>query len=343
MEPLNNKLNLSENTSDSFLPTQNMYNEKTVSVKVLYASVGTVSLLLSFIAIFVLRRAKRIPKSAKFLATMLLVSDCLYISTRSVEMGAFVGNPFVLSAVQVAGSLAGFVSYTTIAVMAVERLFAMNSPMIYIRRCSLTTVRVASCAVSGIVVLAYLTMRYGVCYWKIGSAQVVFGTSDVCHYDTTFPPIVLTIVVVVAVASYLRIYIIVRRLKLEEKRRHALPSRNVFNEVKRFSQTSIVLLYIIVVLVTYLALTILILIWIVFKIDRNTLATVGFFIFMFNSFVDSLLYILWFAECQLELLKLFSFLGQTVQLKTERMRMKVFDIVPYVPGANVEQTITQHV
>ena len=302
-----------ENSSDYF--STETHTNKNYGFQIMFAMVGSLSLVLSFIAITVLRRTKRIPKSAKFLATLLLVLDCWFISLTSLN--AFNGNPFVSSTISVLGTLAGMLAYTTIAVMAVERVYALHSPMKYIRKCSLATVRMVSCVVLGGVATVYLTLRYGVCFWQVGSMSLVFGTKDMCSYINTFYLIVLASVVIVSVGSYIRIFIIVKQTVKKVKPSNQRPVSNVFKEIKEFTQTSIVLVYLIAVLVTYVVFSILIIIGQVNKIEQTTVSSVGSLLFMCNSLSDSLLYILWFKECQLELLKMISFLGHSIQRKTE--------------------------
>jgi len=241
------------------------------------------------------------------------------------------------------GTLAGMLAYTTIAVMAVERVYALNSPMKYIRKCSSTTVRVASFSVLGSVATVYLTLRYGVCFWQVGSISLVFGTQDICSYINTFYLTVLTSVVAVSIGCYIRIFIIVQQKVKRVNPSNHLPVKSVFKEIKGFAQTSIVLVYLIAILITYVAFSIVIIIKQVYKIDQETVSSVGSLLFMCNSLSDSLLYILWFKECQLELLKMLSFLGHSIQRKTETMKMKVYDIVPFRPPLYAEQPQALHV
>ncbi|KAH3882670.1 hypothetical protein DPMN_006614 [Dreissena polymorpha] len=48
-----------------------------------------------------------------------------------------------------------------------------------------------------------------------------------------------------------------------------------------------------------------------------------------NCLLDPFLYVLWFKECKLELLKIFSCLGQVIKDKAASLHYEVFDIVPY--------------
>ncbi|KAH3819809.1 hypothetical protein DPMN_121553 [Dreissena polymorpha] len=52
-----------------------------------------------------------------------------------------------------------------------------------------------------------------------------------------------------------------------------------------------------------------------------------------NCMLDPFLYVLWFKECKLELLKMFSFLGKSVKEKAKILQNEVFDIVPYETNA----------
>ncbi|KAH3701114.1 hypothetical protein DPMN_076098 [Dreissena polymorpha] len=105
--------------------------------------------------------------------------------------------------------------------------------------------------------------------------------------------------------------------------------RSVVSLIRGYKNTALVLVFWVLILVTSLTYGI-ILVFIrsmgispyIVRLSLDAVSTL-------NCLLDPFLYGMWFKECKLELLKIFSWLGPSVRKKTNLLQYEVFDIVPY--------------
>jgi len=295
-----------------------------IGIKIAFALVGCVSVISSVLAIVALRRTKKSPPSAKFLATCLLTIDCMFICVSSVRK--LVHDPLANTSLQAIGNTVIQLAYFTVAIMSVERFFMFHSPMIYVRRCTLRVLRTVLASVWVSVIVSSFTVRYGLCYVKFRSL-VVFDVSGVCNQITTAYYSFLVITTVFTCSfSYYRIFKIVQGKQTTNGDLN-LSMKCVFGIVRGYKGTSLVLVYASIIIGSLFVYLILIILLRQNYLDMGTFRIMTDAVTHVNCFFDPFLYVLWFKECQLEVLKMFSFLGENVRTQVVKMKMEVFDIV----------------
>ena len=310
--------------NESMLMDSRFYVENYhIGIKVGFAVVGGLSMVFSLLAITALQRTKRIPGNAKFLATALLVFDSLFITMSSIRK--FVINPTYNTNLNVLTTSCMQLTYLTVGMMALERFCVFYRPMMYMRIVTRRRVKtIATCAWI-IMLTTFQIVRYGVCYVKFKSDNV-FMKAGLCNQIVTiyYTGLVL-IVLLTSMLCYFSIFMIV-------KKKHNATSKPIsFNStlaaIRGFKTTSLVLVYILVIFSTSLAYSIIIIYIRLKDLGVTTLRMSLEVTTLLNCICDPFLYVLWFRECRMEILKMFAPFNKRLQKRIDAMKMDIFNIV----------------
>lgn len=300
-------------------------------VKSLFLCVGLVALVLSSTAIIVLRRTRRIPVAAKFLTTGLLMFDFMYLIT--VSLRKFITIPLYNTTLQVLSTTVLQLAYTTVTLMSLERFLMFYKPMKYMKICTERLVYITASIIWTVTVTVFLMVRYAVCY-SIFESENVFIEAGKCNQIVTiYYSVLVTLVLGISTVCYWNIFNIVKK-QLERCERTAVTFASTVNVLRTYKSTSLVLVYLLVIISTSLTYAIIIVFirYMNLGIDsvRLSLETCS----IVNCMIDPFLYVLWFKESQMEVCKLLARFSKKFQKKADDMKYEVFDIVTATQAFN---------
>ncbi|KAH3752702.1 hypothetical protein DPMN_187328 [Dreissena polymorpha] len=334
--------NTTANTTDmrnTSLLTENLYLEEHSSF-ILCASVliGLVSLTSCILAVTILLRTRKVPKSTKNLVTALLVFDCIFVTSSTVRK--FIQHPLLNRSITTFNMSSLQLAYTTVGMMSIERCLLFYSPMTNMRFYSNKFIMTVTASVWSGELGIFLLVRYGVCYLRFKSIYV-FTQAQVCNNTVSiYYGILVTIVLLTSMVSYWIIFVTVRQ-KNSRKDERVMSFRSVINLIRGYKNTVLVLVFWVLILVTSLAYFIIILLTHYMGLGPYIVRLSLDAVSILNCLLDPFLYVLWFKECKLELLNMFSFLGKSVKEKAKLLQYEVFDIVPYETNA-LNRNKTRH-
>ena len=287
---------------------------------VIYLVTSLVALCLCLTSIYAIYHTKRTPYPAKLLSLGLLIYDCLFLVTTSVGVFfasedssplLFFSKGFQVSAMVVVSS------------MSLERLFVLNWPYVYMRIASKRNTRKVCVA---IIVLSFL--QYG--FIRILVCRETRGTGYCARSMAIYYALLLAGILVVSISSYVKIIRIIRN-KSEQ-----------MTSLKYYKSTAASLMFLVniaVSMLVYIGLSVHVAMTI--AIEREVpveIATISNFVYLLNCIIDPLIYVLWFKEARLEILKIFSHVCQCLSPSVERMRVEVFNICVIPVAENVAGT-----
>jgi len=297
-----------------------------IGIKIAFAIFGCVSLVSSILAIIAMGRTKKTPANAKIFGTCLLLVDGVYVVLSSVRK--FIDYPLGNTTLQSLCYIFVQLEFATVAIMTVERLFLFYRPMRFLRFFTWRLLCCVVAAVWGCLTVMFLSVRYGVCYAQYRSFSV-FNNGGRCNmvlyaYFTVFACLHLLIVLI----CNFKICLIIRK-KSTTPHTNNLTLHSTLSIFWNFKTTSLVLLCSTISVCSLLSL---------FAIqifsNRLDVSTSSVLLHMdafliLNCFINTFLYVLWFKECQMELLNMFAFLSNDIKLKVFKMKLEIYDIVTY--------------
>lgn len=264
-------------------------------------------------AFVALCRTRHTPQNAKFLSSALLLFDnlaSLSLTLRNFVREAKYNLLFQLMAL-------GWIqlSYVEIAIMSIERLVVFQWPNFYLRKVTLGKTKKA-CFVIWTLYLGLFTFKYTWCYIaeypsvtdpEICLENVILQFATGTHLTST----------VVACSCLTRISFIIinQSSKTYGKRR----------SFKTHKSTVVVLICVLNSILNSICAFLL-----VFMVEQNYTRRLASDIqTILNGFLDTWVYVLWYKECRLELLKMFNRIFPSFDMKAERMRIEIFEINIY--------------
>ena len=285
----------------------------------LTATIVALSLcVLTFIAVY---KTKRTPYPTKLFSLGLIFYDCLFLLTavgaKFVTFEDGITFRFLFRGFQMAGG--GII----VCSMAVERLFVLKWPYIYIRLGTKRRTRKVCISIIVLGFLQYLLVRLLLCNarGRTTSCSVPIGI-----YFT----LILTSCLGVSIASYVKIYALIR--KTSTSLSHYKGTRASF----LFLINSTVTFTVYLALSAYLAVG-------VSTEDIQTqtqVSNIVDFAYVLNCIFDPLVYAIWFKEVQMEIIKIFSPICPCLKPSVEKMRLQVFSID--LNFANVKRDKSEH-
>ena len=273
----------------------------------LAASVIALSLcMLTFIAVY---KTKRVPYPTKLLSLGLILYDCLFlviaIGAKFVTFEESVTLRLIYRGFQLAARI-------IVTFMAVERLFVLNWPYIYIRLGNKRRTRKVCICIIVVSLLQYLLIRLLLCNAR-GKATSCSSTLG------NYYAIILTCCLVVSIAAYVKIFALVYK------------SSTKMTNLAEYKGTRASFLFLLNSAVTfsgYIAIAIYLAVGVSTEDSENQIliSNLTDFVYVITCIFDSLVYAIWFKETQMEILRLFSHICPCVKPTVEKMRIQVFNI-----------------
>lgn len=216
-----------------------------------------------------------------------------------------------------------FLAYITIGIMSLERLVVFHSPNFYLRNFTATKVKRWVCVLWLISIIIYYFTRYGACYLIVENATIydVLGECNVTSF--TLFGLTIIIVIILSLICYAKIFLIVWNEVKKSESNKSLNFTSTARSLKQYKSTTLVFVYLIAVILTGLAYVLIMLQGLDTKPLRLYLDAVN----TCNCLIDPCLYVLWFRECRMEMLKMVSFLLPRLSDNVEKMRLNVFEVV----------------
>ena len=218
-----------------------------------------------------------------------------------------------------------FLGYITIGIMSMERLIVFHSPNFYLRNCVAARVqRYVWVTWLGTIFIYYFT-RYGACYLMFPDATMgdVLGRCNKVSFSLF--GFTIASVIIVSLICYAKIFLIIwsEGKNTDSDKRVTLTS--AARSMKQYKSTTLVFFYLIAVILTGIGYVLVMAQGLDSRPQRLFIDTVN----MFNCVVDPCMYVLWFRECRMEMLKIVALLFPRLSINVEKMRNDVFDVVTY--------------
>lgn len=258
----------------------------------------------------------------RFLSSGLITYDILAVSFFTVRK--FIADHSLNILTQVIGVSFCFNAFITIGLMSLERYILFRCPNFYIRHFTCRRVKSATCLIWLASFTLYFYVRFGVCFMYSGGSTLhdVIGKCNQVTFTMYFCTIF--VVLVISFICYWKIFRIV-------KSDHSIHNLNT-HSLRQYRSSSLVFVYIITITLTCIGY----IITIASNLERVALRLSNDFVNTFNSMVDPFVYILWYRECRMEMMKLFLCGNRSTRWnkRLEKMRIEIFDVVIMEPNGN---------
>lgn len=285
--------------------------DRVIDIKVTVGvSLITVFLLVSNgISLVALNRTSHVPKTARFLSSALLVFDfvALFLFTlRKIVIGVRI-NLYV----QIIGFSWSFIAYIVIAIMSLERLLVFQWPNLYLRRFSFSRFR----AFALVIWTFYLAFYAGFvthCFHWYNTDKDLRGCFDPLifkYIHVTFPASAGISCLCLSKVAFL--------IRSHTTRIASLQS---------YKSTITVFLCCLNYLVTAVLYAVVLYVTVTENLYRRVFVDVTM---MINASLDICVYVLWYKECRLEVLKMLERYFPSLTGKIAKMRIEIFDIITY--------------
>ena len=300
------------------------FDKFSVEVKCIYILVSCVVITVNVLAMIVLRRTKKIPYASKLLCTGILLFDLNFVIISTTRK--FIKDPPTNLAFQVFGSVSYHLSLISVMMMSVERFLLFSYPMRYLRIITEKLTRTVILSTWFMYVASFMIVRYGVCYLHMKSEKVFVQAGTCNNIMMAHIGICLLIVTLISCICNWKIFRLIQSKKYRSNGGLSLSSSTRAMR-SYYKSTGLVLTCLIVLLLTSCAYGV-ILVGERFlnfgvlnlRISFEAVSTI-------NCIIDPILYIMWFKECQMELLKMLSCINGKFLVKAEEMRIDIFCIV----------------
>ena len=278
---------------------------------VTYLSLSSSILLLSVLSFIAMYRTKKTPKGTKLLSLGLLTYDMLFIIFGIVTK-LFEYNDVYM--IWHASRGFQFAAQFVVCCMALERLFVLNWPYVYLRVMTERRIKVVCTAVIAFGFLHYALIRGTLCYARNMAINCGLGLAA---YLLTF----CIVIPAISFISFIKIYKIIR--KSEDKHR----TKNALRQYKGTVAAFLVLVNTTISQIVWLGLSVL-----YFtrtakgQVADGFIGTLADWSNLVNCIVDPAIYVIWFNETRMELMKLLQWICPCVKPKIEKLRIEIYQI-----------------
>jgi hypothetical protein len=277
-------------------------------------TVNTIVICLNILAIFSLRNVKKLPHATKRLLLGLLVFELIFVTIATARK--FIRNPSTQEILRVVGAVFLRLFLQTDMMLSIERFVLFRFPFWYMRTITESVTRVVLVSFWTCSVLIYASVRYGFCYMKIKSTDV-FQCSQTQSVANTIGLIINVLISCICNWNVLRI--IRSKNDVQHSTRPGL--------LRYYKSTGFVLTRFFLVILMTVAYGAIIVFINFFKLSITKFDTPYQYVAILICFIDPILYILWFKECQMEIYKFLAIFSVRFQHKAEAMRIEIFNIV----------------
>lgn len=292
-------------------------------LQAIVTAIAIVILIFNGISFLGLYRTKQTPRTARFLSSALLVFD--FLTTLFFQTRKFAVNFQHSLMVQFFGNGWSFLAYVNVAIMSVERLMIFQWPNFYLRRVSFPVFRNASVTIWSLYMASWIA---GIGYCFISNSENDIGIGD-CSDVVMTMYVVLTcpLSTLLSCTCFFKILIIIR------KQTNKVMGKG--KSLRHHKATLVVFLC----LINYVVITICYAIIMFVTVNDNVKRRIFMDILMMvNGLLDTCVYVLWYKECRLELLKLAAKVFPSLNSKIETMRRSVFDVITKGSSTTTEVT-----
>ena len=282
-----------------------------ISLVALYTCLSCAILILCMLSAIAVYRTKRTPYGVKLLSLGLLTNDILFLLFSPVSK-FFEFNDAIL----IWHATRGFQITAQIVVgcMAFERLFVLNWPYVYLRVMTERRIKGACIVVSIFGFLQYAVMRGVLCYARNKEIKCGLGFS-------VYLVAICIVVPAISFISFVKIYNIICKSRDKHRRMHTI------RQYKGTIAAFLVLLNTTVSTFIYLGLSVLHLTRKASGMEEDGfVATLADWSNFVNCIVDPAIYVIWFSETRMELMKLVKGVCPWVKPRIEVLRVEVFQL-----------------
>ena len=280
-----------------------------ISLLVLYWCLSFVILILCALSLVAVYRTKKTPYGTKLLSLGLLTYDILFL------LAASASKPFDYTDVYpIVHASRGFTiaAQFIVGCMSFERLFVLNWPYVYLRAMSEQRTKIICIAICILGFLHYSVMRGAFCYARGQAMNCELGFAAYLVFFCTVIPAVSFI-------CFVKIYKIIRRSEAKHRTKHAIRQYKgtvaAFLVLVNTTVSQIVWLGLAVIYFTRTARG---------QKEDGYVATLADWSYLLNCIVDPTIYVIWFSETRMEMLKLLK--CPCVKPKIEKLRKEIYHI-----------------
>ena len=282
-----------------------------IPLLVLYIGISSSTFIVCFLAFVAMSRTKRTPYATKLLSMGLLTYDNLFLLLSCVSK-LFNYQDFHL----VVHITRGFqlASQIIVCCMALERLFVLNWPYKYLKVLTERRTKVVCVSVFFFSFLQYAAVRVGVCYARNKVLNCGLGMPIYFVIYTILVPAVSFI-------SFIKIHKIIRAS------RNTYTTMNTFRQYKRTTASFILLINTTFSQVVWIGLSVMYFTRTASGVkEEGFVATLTDWVNVLNCMIDVLIYVIWFRETRMELMKLVKGICPAFKQKIEKLRIEIFQI-----------------
>lgn len=293
--------------------------DELIGDKIKYGMIGASALLLMFtgLSLVALSRTRNTPPTARFLSAALLVFDVIPNFIYAVRK--FIIHFRYSLAVQFIGVGFSFVAYINIAVMSFERLLIFQWPNFYLRRISFRAFRTFALCIWGMYLGAW-AFGTGHCFFIYDSNFQIGNCVDVVIEKFIFLTCPLSVIVSCGCLAKIAVIIQKQTRKVKAKGR----------TIQNHKSTIVVYLC----SLNYVLTTLIYIVIMFITVNDNLLRRILMdALMMFNGLLDTCVYVLWYKECRLELVRMFAKIFPSLNSRVEKMRVTVFDVLTFSNNA----------
>ena len=282
-----------------------------IPLVVLYTSISFATLILCSLSLVAISRTKKTPYATKLLSVTLLTYDILFLILSCVCKLFDYSDIYVVSHMARGFQIA---AQMVVGAMALERLFVLNWPYVYLRVVTGRVIRCACCVLFLFTFTQFYGIRAVMCYLR--NKAINCGLT----YSVYFI-LVSTLIPGISFISYIKIYRIIRNSGRQ------LQLKQTIRQYKGTIASFLVLINATVTQLLCLAFSLL-----YFARNSNGIkesglvATLADWGNLLNCIVDPLIYVIWFRETRMELLKLVQGMCPWVKPKIEMMRNEIYHL-----------------
>ena len=274
-----------------------------------YLAISAIVLAICLLTLVAVYRTKRVPYPTKLLSMGLIAYDCLFIGTA-------IGGKFVTFEESVTFRFFTrgfqFAAQVIVMFMAIERYFVLNWPYIYMRLGTKRRTRKLCIAIIVVSLLQYLLIRLLLCNarGKTTSCSVQLGI---------YFALSLIICFTISIAAYAKIFAVIFRSQTKTAS---------LREYKGTRASFLFLFNSTVTLGTYIAIAIYLAVSVATddKEHQALVSNLTDFVYVLTCIFDALVYVIWFKEVQMQIVKIFSNICPRLEPVAEEMRIQAFTI-----------------
>ena len=282
-----------------------------IPLVVIYLGLALATFTVCFLAFIAISRTKRTPYATKLLSMGLLTYDNLFLLISCVPKMFNYNDVYVIWHVARGFQLA---SQIIVCSMALERLFVLNWPYKYLKVVTEMRTKIVCITIFIFGFLQYAVVRGGMCYAR----------NKVLNCGLGMPIYFVIYTVLVPTISFISFVKIHRIIRASENNSTTMKT---FRQYKGTAASFMLLINTTFSQVVWIGLSVLYFTRTAQGIqDDGVVATLTDWVNIFNCIVDVLIYVFWFRETRMELMKLVQGICPAFKAKIEKMRIEIYQI-----------------